>query len=762
MQRELGRNRIVLLGIGHTNAYVLRQWKMQPLSDSELICVSNYPLATYSGMLPGVLSCQYQPDEMTIDLVRLCQSAGARLVLSDVERIDRELREITFRDRPPMAYDWLSIGIGSRPDHSQVEIDEHAAWIALKPMQTLLTRLDESIESLLSAKTGDRDRALRVLIVGGGVGGIEVSLCLPNWLQQNWPHRSFQLAIAHRGERLAGGLSPAAEARLRDVMRDRGIDCLDNATVVSVRPGRATTEQGQELPADLVIWATGAIAPELLSRMDLPKDERGFLQTYHNLTSLADPRIFAVGDSGSIADADLPKAGVYAVRQGPVLWHNLRMALEQRALRDYHPQRGFLKLVNAGDGTAVADYVGAAWQGKWVWWWKNYIDRKFMKMYRDYTPMEPLPEDLDRAGPKMYCAGCGSKVGAQVLSRVLARLKQEGTEGLEIGLEQADDVALVKQRPHSHAAWTVDYFTSPIQEPALAGRMAALHAASDLHAKGLQPEHAVAIVQLPHGDPAEQERWLYESLSGALQEFKPMNCRLVGGHTIESDQFALGFSLLANANPADWLAKATPQAGDLLLVTKALGTGILFAAHSTCECRGEWWQSLVASVLQSNAAAGRAAREAGAHAVTDITGFGLAGHLFEMLSRDAYSARCAVDQIPILPGVETLVSEGVESSLAPANRHAESFFEWVAGEELATLTPRLQATYAALFDPQTCGGLLIAIPPERLATLENELRGTDVELSCIGHVTKDQPTTRIELYPTLAQLERQRTVSQPG
>ena len=743
MDRLLRRNRIVLLGIGHTNAYVLKQWRMQPRHDAELICVSNHALASYSGMFPGVLSGQYTLEESQIDLVRLCRAAGARLVTGRIKSIDHEYRELLFEDHPPLAYDWLSIGVGSQPDQRDLEIADGASILVLKPMQTLLGRLQQHLQDWV--RNAPNSVECRLLIVGGGVGGIEVGLCLQKWLKKEYPQTRFQLTLAYRGGRLAGGLSPAAEQQLRKVLQGQGIELLSESEVVRVAHDHVETRSGQQIPADGVIWATGAVGANWMQGLGLPLDDRGFLRTQANLTCVDHPRIFAVGDCGSIDGQAIPKAGVYAVRQGPVLWENLARGLEGQELRDFVPQGNFLKLVNAGDGTAIADYFGKSWRAGWVWKWKNRIDRRFMSMYQDYTAMAPVMDTGESELQQPFCAGCGSKVGAQLLSRVLTRLSQATSdqpvsqqpvsEQMVSSLDKIEDVALVPQERHPWAAWSVDYFTSPVEEPALAGRIAALHAASDLHAKGLEPEHAVAIVQIPHGDPVEQERYLFEALSGALQELNGMNCRLVGGHTIESERFALGFSMLANVDEKQVRSKSSPQEGDYLIVTKPLGTGILLASHMNAECRALWWEPLIRSMLQSNAWAGKTAARLGAHAVTDITGFGLAGHLVEMLAPQQFSAACALGRVPLLPGVMELIREGVQSTLAPANRQSESSFRRSGDVTLEQLAGDLGAAYSSLFDPQTCGGLLIALPAEQVSDWASEAASCNQFWSCIGQVT---------------------------
>ena len=189
MDKELGRNTIVLLGAGHTNAHVLRMWKMKPIENAQLVCVSNYPIATYSGMMPGVLAGQYSVPEMEIDLVRFCASAGVRLVLGNVTGIDREQRELQFADRPPLAYEYLSVGVGSRPTIKGVEVKDDSKLVAVKPMQTFLERLQAHLRTTAKSPTKPR-----IAIVGGGIGSIEIAFCLHRRIKDNPESLASELA----------------------------------------------------------------------------------------------------------------------------------------------------------------------------------------------------------------------------------------------------------------------------------------------------------------------------------------------------------------------------------------------------------------------------------------------------------------------------------------------------------------------------------------------------------------------------------------
>ncbi len=716
MQQVLPRKDVVLLGVGHTNAHVLRMWRMHSLPDTQLTCVSNYPIATYSGMVPGVLAGQYQPERMEIDLVRLCAAAGARLIVSNVTGLDVATRELLFEDRPPVRFDVLSIGIGSLPRFDGAEILGNAV-LPIKPMQTFLERLERQ---LLAWKNQQRAGPLRVCVVGGGAGGVEITLCLPARIRAVLGDVSLQQMIVNAHQELLPGARAGTVRTVHGVLEERGVRLHLGRRVTRVDGETITLDNGETLGADLVLWATSATAPPLLPKLGLPVDADGFLLTHATLQTVADAPIFAVGDSGTIRESPVPKAGVYAVREGPILWQNIGRVLRGRPLVSYTPQRGFMKLLNTGDGKAILEYKWVTLRGRWCWRLKNRIDSKFMAMYQDYTPM-PMPAAPPPApGVPMRCAGCGGKVAASVLSRALSRLSVPASDNVLVGLDQPDDVAVV-QFPGGHPITvTVDFFAAPLDDPYLVGRIAALNALSDVFAKGARPKVALALATLPAGVPRQQEQLLFELLAGSLEEFRKAETTLVGGHTIEGSQLTAGFTILADQGTRPLRPKGGLRVGDRLVLTKRLGTGILLAAHMRALCKAQWLEELLQSMLLSNQAAAELADEFDITGVTDITGFGLAGHLLEMLRASGHGARLGLHGIRLLRGVKDLIRDHrIESTLAPANRAVEEELSVEPGLLESDFSPR----YAALFDPQTCGGLLLGVPPNQIEAVMEQLSG---------------------------------------
>ncbi len=368
---------LVLLGIGHTNAHIVKCWAQDPIPGYSLICISKFPDATYSGLLPGVLGGQFTEQAMRIELSPLVERARASLILSEVLGLDLESRTIQFADREALHFDMLSIGVGSMPagweQHAQSPL-----LVTIKPMQTFLPRLDRQLESLPAVA----DEPLRIMIVGGGVASVEIACCL----QQQWKRRvSSRLAaiqIYTSSESVAEGMRARSRRRIAQLLQQRGIETHTGQRVCEVGTDDITTQDGRRHRADCVIWATGAAAPPVLARLGLETDERGFVATRPSLQSYSDPRIFAVGDAGSILESPAPKAGVYAVRQSPILWHNLRALADQRPLRSYRPQGDFLKLLNTGDGKALAEYRFLTLHAAWCLRLKNWIDRRFVEEFQ--------------------------------------------------------------------------------------------------------------------------------------------------------------------------------------------------------------------------------------------------------------------------------------------------------------------------------------------------------------------------------------------
>ncbi len=329
-------------------------------------------------MLPGTLAGQYAPAQMEVALAPLAQAAGAALVAGNACGLDLERRTVQFENHPPVPYDVLSVGVGSMPAgwlHYQ-----HPAVVPIKPMQTFVDRIDQRIQAVNGAV--ERAKPIRIVIVGGGVAGIEVALCLQARLATHLPERQFSFTLATASDSLASGMRTASVAKLQRILADRQVKVRSHFEVTAVQESYLESRDGQRIASDCAIWATHASAPPVLQKLRLPLAEDGFLAIDPTLQTTAGHPIFAVGDCGTIVQQPHPKAGVFAVRQCPILWHNLHAILEDRPLRKYHAQRDFMKILNTGEGKALLEYKRFSFHAHWCWLLKSWIDRGFIKRYQ--------------------------------------------------------------------------------------------------------------------------------------------------------------------------------------------------------------------------------------------------------------------------------------------------------------------------------------------------------------------------------------------
>ena len=420
----------------------------------------------------------------------------------------------------------------------------------------------------------------------------------------------------------------------------------------------------------------------------------------------------ALIEAGRLDPGALPRSGVYAVRAGPVLADNLRAAATGERLRRYRPQSDALYILSTGERQAVATRNGVTLGGEWAWRLKDRIDRRFMARFNEPpAPMEAGPG----AGAEMRCGGCGAKVGATVLARALGRIASAPRPDVLIGLDAPDDAAVVDTGGLRLSVQTVDHFRAFVDDPYLFGRIAATHALGDIHAMGAEPQTALAIATLPHGPDAKVEADLADMMLGANEALRDAGCALVGGHTGEGAELSLGFAVNGLVKRGAVLRKSGLRPGDALVLTKPLGTGALLAADRRGLAKARWVQAALRGMTVSNRAAAAVLAAHEVRAATDVTGFGLLGHLVEMLTASGVGARLALDRVPVLDGARETLARGIVSSLHPQNARAGSA---IRDFEAARALPLLPL----LFDPQTAGPLLAGVPAARADACAAALR----------------------------------------
>lgn len=732
---------LVLLGGGHSHVIVLRRWAMDPVPGIRVTLVSSDSLTPYSGMLPGLVAGHYTVAETHIDLPRLCRWAGVRFVRQTASGIDAGNRRVLFDQRPAIEYDLLSVDTGGAPRLNNVPgALEYATPV--KPVSAFYARW-----LALEERARASDRPLNIGVVGAGAGGFEILLAMNHRLNAGGDGRVRRhQALRHRLHWLIRGTALGDyPGRVRDMglaaCDQRGITRHHDFDVVEVRGDGVVSAKGEVVALDATLWCTEAMAAPWPASSGLDCDPRGFIRIGDTLQSLSHPEVFAAGDVAVQVNHPRPRAGVFAVRQGPVLAENLRSAILGEPLREHRPQEKFLTLLSTGDRSAIGNKGPLSFRGPWVWQWKHWIDTGFMNRFNKLPEMpqvesQDLPPalraELGPAGqsPDMRCGGCGAKVPAELLESVVTDLAVVRRPDIRVGLAQRGDVAVIAPtgRP---LAQSVDQLRAFVSDPWLFGRIATLHALSDLYAAGCEPQSAQVMVTLPWGHPRVVRRELTQLMAGVARELEAAGCALTGGHTAEGAELALGLVVNGYADAgAELLAgKGGAAAGDGLILTKALGTGVVLAGEMQGKVTGPVLDAAIDRMLLGNAGAAAVLLAHGVHAMTDVTGFGLLGHLAEMLQ--AADAGCELHRhaIPLIPGALELSRAGVRSTLYPGNARMLRQCEIPDDTDLAGITD-------LAVDPQTSGGLLASVPGERAAACVDALKAAGYDdAALIGTVT---------------------------
>ena len=705
---------IVLIGGGHAHALVLRMWAMKPVPGARLTVIDPRPVAPYTGMLPGHVSGHYSADDIGIDLVRLARFAGARIVLEAVDHIDAAAKVIRAGGRQ-IGYDIASIDIGITGHLPQVEgFSDHG--VPVKPFVSYAAAWQRYLEGAKGP----------VAVIGGGLGGVELALSMK--------HR-----IGAAGEvRVIGrsglvGVGPALRSRLEAEMARAGIEMV-TGTAVRVTGTEVELSGGQTVPAMLTVGAGGATPQPWIAGTGLPVTD-GFVDVGPTLQVVGQDDLFAAGDCAHLTHDPRPKAGVYAVRAASVLLHNLRARATGGALRDFRPQRRFLRLVSLGGKRAVAEKWPAlpvAPSGGLIWRWKDHIDRRFMQRLTDLPDMAPPPvpsgaatgvADILQSAP--LCAGCGSKVGAGVLSDVLAGLPQISRPDVETG--PGDDAAVVRIG-EARQVLTTDHLRTFTDDPGLMARIAAQHALGDVRAMGAKAQSALAQIILPRGSDRVQRRMMEEIMTAAAEVFASEGAVILGGHSTMGAELTIGFTVTGLCDD-DPITVGGAHEGDALILTGKIGTGVLLAAEMQGKARG----ADIAALWSAMAAGPGPVSQvlSGAHAMTDVTGFGLAGHLMAICRASDLGAEIVTEAVPIFDGAEAASEAGVRSTLYEANVANAPVF----GPTTARTT--------LLHDPQTAAGFLAAVDPAKADTLIASLRDSGVTATRIGQMTKGPGITLV-------------------
>ena len=675
---------LLLIGAGHAQLSVIRRLAMKPVQGLRAILVSDERRTPYSGMLPGVIAGAYEPDALYIDLDQLCGAAGVEFIQGRVVGLDPSRKVVTLNTGVKLHADSISINPGGAPQAPL--ICNQPDWLlTAKPIGSFWAQWQSWLERWVGQVAEAAQRAPNILVVGGGAAGVEIAFAVQNklTLQAGTPGC---VTIASTSRLPLPSLGAGAGRRvLKELVRQDII--YRGETRVEITEQRKVLLGGSVCNVDLVIWAAGVDAPGWLAESGLACNQHGFASIDANLQSKSHPGVFLAGDAVDFVPKPLPKAGVYSVRMGPVLAKNLVANAVGGALTAYRPQARTLFLLGNGQGKALAWYGGLSVWGRWLWRWKDRIDRQFMARFGAEMTLRKskmLAAEEKRLGYSMRCEGCAAKVEGDSLNQALT----------DISARPLGDAALLGD---SQWVQSVDAISSPVGDPYLHGFIAVIHALSDLYVSGslmgdCRPQLAVQVT-VARGRPANEAARLSVIMQGVMAAALQEGADVITGHSATGQADQVSVTVSGQLKPPVPVAVDQSQPVGVFL-SKPLGVGMMLVARMRGEANSQAMSACLDRMTSSNRVAADVLRAAGALCMTDVTGFGLANHLQSILP-DKATALLDAKQLPRVKGLPP----DRRSSIFLSNALHAGF----RGEQLSF-------DEALAFDPQTSGGVVALVP----------------------------------------------------
>jgi selenide, water dikinase len=682
---------LVLVGGGHTHALIAKMLAMNPIPGLRVTLVSEVSHAPYSGMLPGLIAGEFSYDEAHIDLRKLCGYAGIEFIHSRVTNVDVEAKIVSLAGRPSLEFDIVSINIGITPIEEEIEGSEHT--YPVKPVPQFLKAWEDISKAFLDQP------GQTVSLVGGGAGAVELALSVRAKLGA-----SARIRIVQRSSEVLPTHAEKAQKYLLQELKAHRIEVLTGRAVVRCTEQSVVLEDGSELPSDHTLLLTSAKPAGWLRETGLKLAEGGFIEVLPTLQSPTHDFAFACGDVATCPKYPRPKSGVFAVRQAKPLLANLRRYIRGQTLKEFRPQEKFLSLIGNAHGKAVASRGEFAMNSWLMLKLKHYIDFKFMRKFSDLKerddprfPFLGRPFDKERQAleskAQKRCRGCAGKYPGDLLVCNLEEMGAVDDKGFE-------DSATIKLDEDRNLVQSVDTLVEFLGDPYTFGKVAFQHAANDILAMGTKPHSLLVSAGIPFGSDRVIERSLTQVMAGVREAAAELQAEIIGGHTYFAAELSLTLCLNGFLEKGHHsVEKATPREGDVLVLTKALGSGTLFAAHMRAKAKGRWLDAAIESMRQSHRSASETFRECQVSALTDVSGFGLLGHLAEMFQRTDLLPHFDT-KLPVLEGAQEVLSDGVQSSLHDSNRR-------YAGKLLKN---RDLLQYEIALTPETSGPMLASVP----------------------------------------------------
>lgn len=714
-------NDLVLIGGGHSHLSVLMKLSKKPLNGNRITLITNEIDTPYSGMIPGYIEGIYSWRDSHIDLYRLCLKLNVRFIHAEVERVSAHEKEIYFKDRPKIKFDVLSINTGIQSNNREIK-GAAKYCLPVKPISKLANNFLNKITNFKS-----------IAFIGGGAGSVELALAIKKrFLNIN---QDIKITIITGKRGLLSTFPQKTKLTSLKTLEKFKIDIIEYKRVLEVKPKQIILSDKSLLKIDKAILSTNSMTPKWLAKSDILLTKDNYILVNKSFQTNY-KYVFASGDVIDFNNQNLKKAGVFAVRSGKPLAINIKQFILGKKLVEYKFNKNYLALIGTSKRSAIATKYNLTFNSRFFFYLKKYIDQNFIKKFSDFKirkkfTLEALKTDVLNIFVKhkekitdkndiMQCKGCAAKVPLNALKQALPK---------DI-VSTSEDAVSVPGHPELYQ--TVDMISSIITDPFLLGKIAANHSISDMVSVNSKITSAMMILQLPLSKTEINSRDLEQVLLGANEIFKTIDCPLIGGHTMigKDKDPIIGFSILGQKQKKIKIMKNRRKikTKDLLILTEKIGSGLIFAGINNYLIDSYFQIDVIKQMIKGNLNFGKISNQLNILSMTDITGFGLANHLLNLIKRDNSKTGLTIypNKIPLFEGVNECLNKDIKSSLFKSNYD-------IAQKDIIYKRDKSKLDNI-LYDPQTVGGIAFIIPQEEKYKHFKVLKENNIKFTEIGFV----------------------------
>lgn len=714
-------NDLVLIGGGHSHLSVLMKLSKKPLNGNRITLITNEIDTPYSGMIPGYIEGIYSWRDSHIDLYRLCLKLNVRFIHAEVERVSAHEKEIYFKDRPKIKFDVLSINTGIQSNNREIK-GAAKYCLPVKPISKLTNNFLNKITNFKS-----------IAFIGGGAGSVELALAIKKrFLNIN---QDIKITIITGKRGLLSTFPQKTKLTSLKTLEKFKIDIIEYKRVLEVKPKQIILSDKSILKIDKAILSTNSMTPKWLAKSDILLTKDNYILVNKSFQTNY-KYVFASGDVIDFNNQNLKKAGVFAVRSGKPLAINIRKFILGKKLVEYKFNKNYLALIGTSKRSAIATKYNLTFNSRFFFYLKKYIDQNFIKKFSDFRirkkfTLDALKTDVLNIFVKhkekitdendiMQCKGCAAKVPLNALKQALPK---------DI-VSTSEDAVSVPGHPELYQ--TVDMISSIITDPFLLGKIAANHSISDMVSVNSKITSAMMILQLPLSKTEINSRDLEQVLLGANEIFKTIDCPLIGGHTMigKDKDPIIGFSILGQKQKKIKIVKNRRKikTKDLLILTEKIGSGLIFAGINNYLIDSYFQIDVIKQMIKGNLNFGKISNQLNILSMTDITGFGLANHLLNLIKRDNSKTGLTIypNKIPLFEGVNECLNKDIKSSLFKSNYD-------IAQKDIIYKRDKSKLDNI-LYDPQTVGGIAFIIPQEEKYKHFKVLKENNIKFTEIGFV----------------------------